>query len=446
MGRWELGVGGWAFAGAVVLAAATASCGKKGPPLLPYVRVPVAAEIASARRIGNDVYVTVTIPTVDIDELTPASVCEVEVYAATAAAPPPIAQFLAVGARVETIPVARYPDPSDGNGTVTPDPKSGALQGASVTIKDTLTTDEMSARELPPPKTGRSPSAAAPEARPGQTGPDALRRFYMTVPFNCNRRDRRGGPPSKLVEVPMANVPDKVAGLRVSQKGRNIEVEWEPSGGVLGFLIDRALPLEAAPVDRPAASSAPAAAAGPTRYNVYRETAPDPLALPPPAAVESRWAAAPATPANAQPVTTLSFTDVDVPFDERTRCYQVRAVRGTDAQRVESESSESVCVVPIDTEAPTQVTGLTATAAEGAITVRWEPNGEEDLRGYLVLRREAGDDTLRLLTTEGPKADTRHIDATVMSGRMYTYVVQAVDNRLPAPNVSEPAEVNATAP
>jgi hypothetical protein len=247
--------------------------------------------------------------------------------------------------------------------------------------------------------------------------------------------------------MPMANVPDKVTGLRVSQKGRNIEVQWEPSGGVLGFLIDRALPLEVAPVDRPAASSAPAAAAGPTRYNVYRETAPDPLTLPPPAAaVDSRWAAAPATPANAQPVTMLSFTDVDVPFDERKRCYQVRAVRGTDAQRVESESSESVCVVPIDTEAPAQVTGLTATAAEGAITVRWEPNGEEDLRGYRVLRREAGDDTLRLLTTNGPIADTRHIDDMVMSGRMYTYVVQAVDNRLPAPNVSEPAEVNATAP
>src|SRR5688572_26183400 len=137
-------VGGWALAGVVVLAAATAGCGRKGPPLLPYVRVPVAAEIASARRIGNDVYVTVTIPTVDIDELTPASVCEVEVYAATAAAPPPIAQFLAVGARVETIPVARYADPSDGSVAVTPDPKSGALQGASVTIKDTLTKDEMS--------------------------------------------------------------------------------------------------------------------------------------------------------------------------------------------------------------------------------------------------------------------------------------------------------------
>jgi hypothetical protein len=411
------------------------------------VRVPVAAEIASARRVGNDVYVTVTIPTVDIDELTPASVCEVEVYAATAAAPPPIAQFLAVGARVETIPVARYADPSDGSGAMTPDPKSGALQGASVTIKDTLTKDEMSARELPPPQTGRTGSAPAAEARPTEApSPDALRRFYMTVPFNCDRRDRRGGPPSKLVDVPMANVPDRVAGLRVMQKGRNIEVEWEPSGGVLGFLIDRALPLEAAPVDRPAAPSASAAGSGTTRYNVYRETAPDPLALPPPAGVDARWAAVPSTPANAQPVTTLSFTDVDVPFDERKRCYQVRAVRGTDAQRVESESSESVCVVPIDTEPPVQVTGLTATAVEGAITLRWEPNGEEDLRGYHVLRREAGDDTLRLLTIDGPKADTRHIDDTVMSGRMYTYVVQAVDNRLPAPNVSEPAEVSATAP
>ena len=446
MFRWELGVGGWALAGAVILALATASCGKKGPPLLPYVRVPVAAEIASARRVGNDVYVTVTVPTSDIDEATPASVCAIDVYAATAASPPPVSQFLAVGARVETIPVARYASPSDKSGTVTPDPKTGALQGASVTIRDTLTKDEMSARELPAPKTGRSGSGSASAAPPTEPpSADALRRFYMTLPFNCDRGDRRQGPPSKLVDVPLANVPDKVAGLRVTQKGRDIQIEWEPSGGVIGFLIDRALPVEVPPVDRPAPASQPSGPAGPTGYNVYREIAPDPLTLPPPAAVDSRWAAVPATPANAQPVTNLSFTDVDVPFDERKRCYQVRAVRGTDAQRVESESSESVCVVPIDIEPPAMVTGLTATPVEGLITVRWEPNGEEDLRGYIVLRREAGDDTLLQLTRE-PITDTRWPDKTVMSGRMYTYLVQAVDNRLPVPNVSEPAAIPATAP
>ena len=83
---------------------------------------------------------------------------------------------------------------------------------------------------------------------------------------------------------------------------------------------------------------------------------------------------------------------------------------------------------------------------EGSIELAWEPNGEEDFRGYLVLRSEAGDDTLRQL----PKAnalitDTRYTDSDVMPGRTYTYVVRAVDNRIPVPNVSDPTETTATA-
>jgi hypothetical protein len=82
---------------------------------------------------------------------------------------------------------------------------------------------------------------------------------------------------------------------------------------------------------------------------------------------------------------------------------------------------------------------------EGVISLRWEPNGEEDLRGYIVWRREAGDDTLLSLTPT-PIAGTRYDDSRdLMPGRMYTYVVQAVDNRIPLPNVSDPTEVTVTA-
>ena len=114
-------------------------------------------------------------------------------------------------------------------------------------------------------------------------------------------------------------------------------------------------------------------------------------------------------PINTQPLAALTFPD-DVPFDERQRCYHVRAVRGTGAQRVESEAVRTGVHVPVDNEPPTAPTGLTATAEEGSISLRWEPNGEEDFRGYLVLRREAGDDTLRQLS------GTRQLPTTRLYG------------------------------
>jgi fibronectin type 3 domain-containing protein len=106
---------------------------------------------------------------------------------------------------------------------------------------------------------------------------------------------------------------------------------------------------------------------------------------------------------------------------------------------VESEPSETVCKVPVDLDPPAKVTGLSVTEEGGAITLRWEPNGEEDLGGYIVLRREVGSDTLQKLTLE-PLTKTSYTDSSVMSGRMYIYVVQAVDNRIPLPNVSDPEE------
>jgi hypothetical protein len=81
---------------------------------------------------------------------------------------------------------------------------------------------------------------------------------------------------------------------------------------------------------------------------------------------------------------------------------------------------------------------------EGEITLRWDPNGEEDLRGYVVLRRAPGDDTLQQLTTP-PIAGTTFTDPNVPAGQMYTYVVHAVDSRIPVPNVSDPEEISATA-
>jgi hypothetical protein len=171
---------------------------------------------------------------------------------------------------------------------------------------------------------------------------------------------------------------------------------------------------------------------GPTTYNVYRELAPDPFEL-------SRSATPPPgttllpRPLNTSPLTGVSATD-EVLF-ERAHCYVVRAQRGN----VLSDPSPRACLTPVDVFPPAAPVGLAAVPSEGGISLIWEPNSELDLGGYLVLRREPGDATLRQLT-DTPITEARYRDGTVQPGARYIYSVVAVDNRLPLPNVSAESE------
>ena len=441
---------------------ATLACGKKGPLLPPYVRQPAAAEITDARRVGDDVYVTIAVPTADIDGATPASLATIEVWAVTATTPPPAGAIPRDATLVSTIEIARDAEPGDRSGTVVPDPATGALQGTTITIRDTLTSEELASQEAP--AVGEKPASPEDAAATSLS----LQRYYITVPRSARKRV---GLLSAIKEVPLAFVPDRVPAVRVAMSGHDVVVQWDPSGGILGWLLERplapevplAMPTPPAPSPRPPAlaptpgavsPAEPAAAAstsptvGPTFYNIYRDVAPDPLALTTPGDAPRPWAVTPATPINPQPVADLMFADAEVPFDERERCYYVRAVRGSGARQVESEPSDRTaasCIVPVDLVPPVAPTGLSATALEGEVQLRWEPNGEEDLRGYIVLRSEAGDDTLVELTRDRPTTETRFTDDTVVAGRMYTYVVQAVDTRTPLPNVSERATETVTA-
>jgi hypothetical protein len=424
--------------------ALSTACGKKGPPLAPFQRIPATPEISSARRAGGEMYVSIKIPTMNVDGSAPAAIAQIEVYAVTALTSPPRAQFLSMATRVGAVPVAREADPSDKSGTIVPDPQTGALQGSTVTIRDALTTEAMEPKEVPPLPAARQVTTSVSD----EPVPQILRRFYMTVAFSDRRRSSA---PSMIVEVPLGSLPEQVPAVRASlMMGERLMLEWDPSGGLLGWLLERALPPEVAPTgEQPtpaAAAKAPSAElpAGPTTYNVYREIAPDPLVLPETASA-SPWATAPPEPINMTPLTVLTYTE-ELRIDERRRCYRVAAVRGIGAGHVESEPSERECIVPVDVEPPTTPTGLQALPLDGEIRLTWEPNGEEDLRGYVVLRRDSGGDTLQPLTPV-PIFDTRFTDPkdNVIPGRMYTYVVRAVDNRIPLPNVSDPAEVTETA-
>jgi hypothetical protein len=423
------------------------ACGKKGPPLTPFVLVPSAPALAVPRRIGSDLYVDVTVPATNLDKSMPAAVSRIDVYAVTSLTPPARARFLEIAELVATIPVAPSGEPGE-TIPVVPDPAVGALQGATVTIRDALTADKLEPRSLPSlvveratPAPPPGPAAALPAATPARF----LRRFYLAI---ASTGRNRIGPPSPIVELPLSVLPPPPADLEVTVTDVAASVQWSPSGGLIGWLFDRPLPDELAPgaVDvRPsttAAAQAPPPAdwlPGPTTYRVYRSISPDPLALPAAGARGRPWELTAPAALNPLPLAQLQLVEPIV-FDDRERCYYVRAVRGT----VESDPSPQRCIRAIDVTPPVTPTGLAAITGEGAINLIWEPNIEEDLGGYVVLRREAGDATLVQLTPR-PILETRYSDPTVKPGVRYTYEVRAVDRRVPVPNVSDPVELSETA-
>lgn len=436
-----------ALAVSVTATLTVTGCGTKGPPLAPIIHVPAPVERLTASRVGSDVYVTVTIPAENIDATTPAAVRRVDVYAYTGLdAPGP--RMMAAATLVASIPVAEVRlDNRDQPLPVTP--RAGeTTQGATVTVRDVLTAGTRTPVALPA-STDRRAVAPLPSAAPAR--PAVPQRYYTAIGVS----DRgRTGPGGAIVAVPLGPTPDPPASLTATYPPGTIRLAWEPAGGLVGFILDRELTPEVAPVDEafvatgasllptgasPIAPSGGSAIApvdlppGPTRYNVYREIAPDPLALPERPA-RGAWQAELPAALNGAPLETLTFED-PLAYDGRERCYRVRSVRGVAPSAVYSEATPRVCVTPVDITPPLAPSSLTAEALDGAVTLLWDPNVEEDLAGYLVLRGVPGDATLTSLT-ERPVPNARYVDRAVTAGARYVYAVVAIDDRVPLGNVS----------
>jgi hypothetical protein len=393
---------------ACVIAAAMCGCGKKGPPLPPIVHVPGAVTQVSARRVGNDVLVTLTMPSQNVDKSTPVDLERVDVYGYTARSAPPLARFTEVATRVGTL--GREQNPA----------------GAAARLHDTLTADELVAG----PPLAAGPGASTASALEAARAP--LKRFYAAIAYSDRNR---AGPPSAMVALPLTPLPEAPLNLRATYDQETATLTWEPSGGLLGFLMDRApLPSSSAIDDGPPAQSEGALPAGPTRYNVYREIVLEPA--PPP--VPNAAATLPAPPLNPAPIEVFAYSD-PLQVDGRRRCYSVTAVRGTGDAAVEGRPSGPYCFDAVDTFPPPRPAGLEPVAADGAIALVWEASTAPDVRGYIVLRGEEGSDVLTPLTSEAVP-EPRFTDRDVRPGVRYVYAVKAIDSRLPVPNQSAESE------
>jgi len=418
---------------ALAVSVCATACGKKGPPLAPFVLIPAPVETIAASRLGDDVFVTLTVPSANIDASLPVDIARIEVFGYTGRVAPTTARWTDLGEVVATIPIMT-PPVDDGGMPIAPTSvtSDGARPGAAVTIRDTLTPDELVQGRVAAVDSQLAPLPAPGGSLPVVTLPAALQRFYIAVPFSQRGRP---GPPGMQAGLVLTRLPDRPSAVRATYTPTGVSLTWEPSGGLLGFLLDRPLTPEPLPFDQvvvpgpglaqPVDASVPP---GPTTYNVYRAMAPDPLALPPVSGA-APGQDAPPMPLNPAPLTALSTTDA-VDFG-RLRCYAVRAGRGA----VMSEPSPPACLTPVDVFPPAPPVGLAAISSEGGISVIWEPNTDLDLGGYLVLRQEAGDATLRRLT-DSPISETRYRDTSVQPGTRYTYSVVAIDTQLPLPNIS----------
>ena len=390
---------------ALAIVCALSACGKKGPPLAPISHIPSAVAQPTIERVGDDIYVSLTVPSKDIDGTLPADVGRIELYGITATAAPSPTQFLAAGTRVATIPVAPPPAKDEA-----PPATNEPAQGSMVSIRDPLKPDDLVPKELPTAQARVSRGATstpAASATVDQGEAAAPQRYYMAIAFN---RRGRPGPPGMAAGVALTPLPDPPEHLDATYTSETLTLTWQA----------------AVPPD--ANATLPAALM--TRYNVYR-TEEDPLAYPSPP--PPPWAARRPMPVNASPLDAVMFAE-PVEFDRQT-CFTVRAVRGVAPTALESNAPPPLCRTPVDTFPPAAPKSLSAVAGEGAISLIWEPNSEPDLGGYVILRGEPGSDTLQPLTAT-PVAEAQFTDRTVKSGVRYVYAVVAVDNRVPVPNVS----------
>src|SRR4029450_2617340 len=181
-------------------------------------------------------------------------------------------------------------------------------------------------------------------------------------------------------DFPLIEPPEPPAFVSAPYSETMVALEWPPSGGILGFLFNSALPPEEAPlndlfepiVQPPTTPAAPQVAVptGPGKYNVYRDPHPAPFA-PPDTVGPLPWTEAPPMPINAAPLDAMTFSD-SVEFN-RERCYIVRGVRGTPPNVVEGDASTPNCFIPVDLFPPARPVRLVAVADEGGISLIWEP-------------------------------------------------------------------------
>jgi hypothetical protein len=270
-------------------------------------------------------------------------------------------------------------------------------------------------------------------ARELQVAPGAAGAFNETLPPTLaagepcgltyfvelrNRNGRSAGLSNGAV-VLAGEAPAPVAGLNAEVRKAGVVLRWTPAAqepAATAIRLRRKL-LTPAPVKRDSERREPnggqlggalAPAPEPTEQNLLVETSAQ-------------------SPGRAQ--------DLDARFGET---YEYRAQRVTrvpvDGQELELDGplTAPLQVEVKDVFPPAMPAGLAAVAIAGenggapSIDLSWQPDTEADLAGYIVYRREGGEDWQRISPAQPVIGPAFH-DAQVLAGHTYSYAVTAID-------------------
>lgn len=383
------------------LTAVLPACGKRGPPLPPLRPAPERVADLTVLRRGDQVHLRFVVPPRNADGSTPVAFDRAEIYALTVAVGKPAPALAAVVTPDHRVAILR-PSPPKAADPASTEPPTVAGQTLVFSEAVPVVTDPPAAATppvaatpaatTPPAARGLGPGPAPGGAATAAAGLKATTRFYVVVPYATRTR---AGAASDLLAVPLGPAPAPVSNVVMTWDETTLTVRWTAGAPDQTFHVFAAEP----PVVELAA----------------------PLTTAPLAKAE--WT---------QPV-----------VFGKARCVMVRAVRGTAPVFFESPPSAPVCETPVDRFPPPAPTGLVAFPGEGGIGLTWDAVTAADLAGYLVLRGEGADDTLRPITPE-PLTAATFTDVTARAGVRYTYAVVAVDRATPANRSKESNRVSET--
>ncbi len=463
----------------LVAAAQHWGCGMKGPPLAPLVRVPAAVTDLAVRRFGDEVFVGFTLPTGNRDGTTPADLVRVDVYAMTTQPriPPDrtldLEEFEEAATLVASIEVSASPPPI---GQTEEDPAAAAqgaappAQGFPVAISEMLTAQTLvpvdpweDEREDEDDEELERP-LIVPLMTPLLPGP--LQREYVVVSVSSKGNEGEAG---TRISVPLVDAPAAPSVFTLTYSEVSVNITWEPPPGVRSSVHAPAAvapPTSTPSAAEPTNTAAPTTAVDQSTLGTTATTTTTPTSdvqtassppvttpagpvLPsrpirewPPASsydlfeiVESNGGAlVMPVPLNAALLTDPEYVDMRVMEFGVERCYAATTLDVVGGLDIRSPLSARECVALVDTFPPAAPDGLEAVGGDGAVSLIWEANEEEDLAGYLILRGLPAGETLQPLTPE-PVPETTYRDTTAEPGVRYVYAVRAVDMAMP-PNVS----------
>lgn len=80
----------------------------------------------------------------------------------------------------------------------------------------------------------------------------------------------------------------------------------------------------------------------------------------------------------------------------------------------------------IDDSAPAAPRGVYSISGDGMVTIKWYPNQEKDLNGYVIYKGTSAKGEYKEIDTVGPEV-TIYVDDEVKNGNTYYYAVSAFD-------------------